>query len=356
MNKKKAKILINGDFLCRRLTGIERYASEITIRLDKLISPGEAAIIIPSFLKNIPEYKNLEILRIKKISKSNLLYQFVTLQFFLLFHRQYTIMDFGNTCLPLAPGIVFLHDIYCEFFPKDFITARDKFIRLYSRIQYRLTIFFARKIITVSEYSKNEISRIFKIDPLKIDVIYNSADHMRSINADFSVFDDFPVLNEKPFFFSLGSLSRRKNIKWIIEYAEKNPERIFAVSGVSLSVLKPDELEGELPGNIIFAGYLNDSKIKALMIKCRAFIMPSYYEGFGLTPLEALSCGAKIIVSKAASLPEIYGNTACYIDPFDTNTDLDELLKQPVDSPDEILKKYSYDTAVQEVYNIISGK
>jgi glycosyltransferase involved in cell wall biosynthesis len=280
----------------------------------------------------------------------------LTLQFFLFTHRKYTVLEFGNNCLPFTPGIVFLHDIYCELFPKDFTSIRDKLTMLYSRIQYRLTVFFAKKIITVSEYSKNEISRTFNIDPLKIDVIYNSADHMRSINADFSVFDDFPVLNEKPFFFSLGSLSRRKNIKWIIEYAKKNPERIFAVSGVSLSVLKPDELKGELPGNIIFAGYLNDSKIKALMMKCRAFIMPSYYEGFGLTPLEALSCGAKIIVSKAASLPEIYGNTACYIDPFDTNTNLDELLKQPVDSPDEILKKYSYDTAVQKVYNIIRGK
>ena len=60
------KILINGDFLSRRLTGIERYAYEITRRLDKLVLPGEIAIVIPSFIKIIPEYQNIEIIRLKK--------------------------------------------------------------------------------------------------------------------------------------------------------------------------------------------------------------------------------------------------------------------------------------------------
>ena len=89
------------------------------------------------------------------------------------------------------------------------------------------------------------------------------------------------------------------------------------------------------------------------MEKCKAFILPSYYEGFGLTPLEALSCGAKVIVARAASLPEIYGNAAHYIDPFNTDVDLDALLEEPVESPDAILEKYSYDTAARQVYELI---
>jgi glycosyltransferase involved in cell wall biosynthesis len=90
------------------------------------------------------------------------------------------------------------------------------------------------------------------------------------------------------------------------------------------------------------------------MEQCKAFILPSYYEGFGLTPLEALSCGAKIIVAAAASLPEIYGKTAHYIDPFDTDIDLETLLKEPVENPDIILKKYSYDTSAKEIYGLIN--
>jgi len=347
------KLLINGNFLCLRLTGIERYAYEITARLDRLVSKGEVSIAIPSVVDNVPGYRNLDIIRIKKKIKSNFLWQMLTLQSFLLSHRQYIILDFGNTCLPLAPGIVFLHDIYCEFFPEDFTGRRDKIIRLYNRIQYRMIARLAKKIVTVSEYSKNEISKTFGINPMEISVIHSSADHMRSINADISVFNDFPVLSEKPFYFSLGSLSRRKNIRWILEYAEKHPEANFAISGVSLPTVKVDELNKNIPKNILLLGYLEDTKVKALMENCRAFILPSYYEGFGLTPLEALSCGARIIIAKAASLPEIYGNTAHYIDPYNTDVELDELLEQPVDEPDEILAKYSYDGAAIQVYGLI---
>jgi glycosyltransferase involved in cell wall biosynthesis len=91
------------------------------------------------------------------------------------------------------------------------------------------------------------------------------------------------------------------------------------------------------------------------MKKCKAFILPSYYEGFGLTPLEALSCGAKIIVASAASLPGIYGKTAHYIDPFNIDVDLDALLREPVEAPDSILEKYSYDTSAKQVYDLIQS-
>jgi glycosyltransferase involved in cell wall biosynthesis len=347
------KILINGDFLCRRLTGIERYAYEITLRLDALIQPGEVGIIVPANTENIPPYKNLEIIRHKRNIKSQLWWQMVTLQFFLITHKQYTVLEFGNTCLPFAPGIVFLHDIYCEFFPEDFTSKRDRLIRLYNKWQYRLIAKKAKKIVTVSYFSRNEISQTYHIAPERIAVIYSSWNHFRTIHADYSVFDDFPALSNS-FYFSLGSLSKRKNIKWIFEYASKHPESLFALSGTSFKTMQINDLADSpaLP-NIILLGYLEDSKVKALMERCKAFILPSYYEGFGLTPLEALSCGAPIIIADAASLPEIYGNTAHYIDPFDTNIDLDGLLKQPVEPPDAILEKYSYDTSARQVYDLI---
>jgi glycosyltransferase involved in cell wall biosynthesis len=346
-------ILINGYFLYRRLTGIERYAYEITQRLDKLCKPDEIALIIPHYAKKIPEYTNLKLICLKSRVKSHLWWQMIALQFFLLTHREYTVLDYGNTCLPFAPGIIFLHDIYCEFFPEDFSNLRDKIIRLYNRFQYRLISKKAKKLITVSFFTRAQISEIYKINPQKISVIYSSWEHFKFIKSDYSVFNCYPALAEKPFYFSLGSLSKRKNIKWILEYAQKHPEQLFAISGTFLPVLISRELGNGIPSNVLMLGYLNDSQVKALMEKCKAFILPSYYEGFGLTPLEALSCGAGIIVSKAASLPEIYGNTAHYINPFETNVDLDELLKQSVSSPVEILEKYSFDKAVSMVYEII---
>ena len=342
-------ILINGYFLCRKSTGIERYAFEITKRLDKICKPGEISIIIPNGNVLFPDYKNIKIIRHGKIIQ-NILWQMFTLQWYLITHRQYTVLEFGNTALPFAPGIVFLHDIYCELFPNDFSNFIDKIVRIYNRFQYRLISKKAIKIFTVSEHSKKEIINNFNVKNKNIDIIYSSADHMSEIIPDNSIFDDFPLLKDKSFFYSLGSLSKRKNIKWIIEYAKKNKDSLFAISGVSLPTVKIDELIQSVSENVIFLGYLEDGKIKALMNNCKAFLHSSYYEGFGLTPLEALSCGAQIIISNAACLPEIYGNTAHYINPFNTNVNLEELLSFPVDKPDDILDKYSYDKSTSKLY------
>jgi glycosyltransferase involved in cell wall biosynthesis len=348
------KILINGDFFCRKLTGIERYAFEITNRLDALVSPGEVAVIVPANASGTPPYRNLTVIRHRKKIKSHFFWKMFTLQAFLLKNREYTVLEFGNAGLPFAPGIVFLHDIYCEFFPGDFTSIRDKIIRMHYRWQYRLIAKKAKRIVTVSEFSKNQIAETYHVNPGKISVIYSSWNHFRTVKADYSVFEDYPALLQRQFYFSLGSLSKRKNIRWIAEYAAKHPGSLFAVSGASLPTTRVRGLDSSsAPPDILLLGYLDDAKVKALMERCKAFILPSYYEGFGLTPLEALSCGAKIIIADAASLPEIYGKTAHYIDPFNTDADLDKLLQEPVENPEAVLEKYSYDTSAKQVHELI---
>ena len=89
------------------------------------------------------------------------------------------------------------------------------------------------------------------------------------------------------------------------------------------------------------------------MERCKAFVLPSYYEGFGIPPLEALSCGTKIVVARAASLPEIYGEAAHYIDPDNSNVDLEELLSQPVADAKPVLEKYTYDNAAHQFYELL---
>ena len=348
------KVLIDGEYLCRPLNGIERYAFEITKRLDKLCSAREIALIIPSNPLTVPDYKNIDIIQLKTKIKSHLFWQMVTVQGFLLRHKNYTALEYGNTCLPLVPSIVFLHDIYCELFPEDFSGFRDKLVRLYNMCQYRLIARKAKRIVTVSEYSRNEIAGAFRIQPDRIQEVYSSWLHFKTVTPDYSVFADFPAL-EKPFYFSLGTISKRKNMKWIVEYAAKHQSDTFAVSGSQLPTTRSLEFSGgNHPKNIILLGYVDDGKVKALMEKCKAFILPSYYEGFGLTPLEALSCGARVIVARAASLPEIYGVTAHYIDPYSTDVDLDALLEEPVEPPSAILARYSYDKSAEAVYKLIA--
>ena len=179
---------------------------------------------------------------------------------------------------------------------------------------------------------------------------------MDTIQADESVFEKLSGLKNKEFYFTLGSLSLRKNLKWIMEHAELYPNELFVVSGAMLKNVIPPELKKiKLLKNIILAGYLSDGEVKALMQKCKAFVLPSYFEGFGLPPLEALSCRAPVIISNAASLPEIYGDCAHYIDPSTPDVDLDALLAKPVSSPAPLFEKYFLDNSAKKLYAALNS-
>lgn len=346
------KYIINGSFLCRNLTGIERFSYEILTRLDNFPQANKIAIFIPQNAKQIPQLKNISIIKGKKSLKS---YPFWTnfIYGFCLIKNHAIGIDFANTCSIFKPGIVFIHDIYCKIYKDDFHTFRDKLVRIYSCFMYRFCAKHAKKLLTVSDFSRKQLAQNYKVPIEKISVIPNGWDHFSSINEDFSIIEQNPELQNE-FYFTLGSLSKRKNLKWILDYAKKNPNDLFAISGKPLNDLIPSELDDlKKLNNIIFLGYLSDGQVKALMSKCKAFIFPSYFEGFGIPPLEALSVGAKIIISKATSLPEIYGNTAHYIDPNNSDVNLNQLLAQPVESPEKILEKYTYDNAAKNLLTLL---
>lgn len=346
-------IVINGDFLCRNLTGIERFAYEIILQLDKLAPSGLFRLYIPANAKNIPELKNIQ--QVKADSECSFFPAWEHGAFSWYVKKNKAIpLDFSNVTPFGTKGIVFVHDIYAKLFPQDFSGKRDKLIRAYSCFMYRYAARHARLLLTVSEFSRNQIAATYRIPQKRIHVVPNGWEHFAAVEADDSIFRQFPQLAPGNFYFTLGSLSRRKNLKWIADYAEKHPAEIFAISGKMLSGLVPSELEKlKTLQNIVLLGYVSDGHVKALMQKCRAFVFPSYYEGFGIPPLEALSCGAQIVVSNSASLPEVYGDSAHYIDAHNTDVELSELLAQPVAGPDKILEKYTYSNAAKMLYNLV---
>ena len=91
----------------------------------------------------------------------------------------------------------------------------------------------------------------------------------------------------------------------------------------------------------------SDAENAALMKHCKLFLHPAVFEGFGIPPLEALALGAPVALANATCLPELYGDTARYFDPYDYDVDLDALAAQPVAAPDEVLKKYSWDKTAE---------
>ena len=102
---------------------------------------------------------------------------------------------------------------------------------------------------------------------------------------------------------------------------------------------------------LFYLGFVSDEEMKTLMANCKAFIHPALYEGFGITPMEAMSVGAELIISNAACLPEIYGKSSHYIDPHNSDVDLDKLLSEPVESADKVLNNYSWEKFAKKFYN-----
>ena len=352
------RFLINPNFLCRNLTGIERFAFETCKRLDSLLQPDDdIRIIIPSNVKTIPQYKNIKIIKINKPLKSFPLWDLF--QFARLCRKLKTTgINFSNTApLGRSCGISFIHDIYAKQYPQDFISKKEKLVRLYSCFNYRNIARNAKKVLTVSEFSKEQIHKIYHTDANNIDIIPNGWEHFENVEFE-PLADSEGFLTPGTFYFTLGSLQKRKNLGWIAKYASAHPDEKFAISGKAVSGFVSGDIAvlKTLP-NVKLLGYVTDSQVKWLMQNCKAFVFPSYYEGFGIPPLEALSVGAKIIVGKAASLPEIYKDSAVYIDPYNTDCNLNVLISHYPSNCNQsakaVLNEYTYDKAAQKLYNIL---
>jgi len=336
------KFIIDGRFLASQSTGIDRYAMESLNELDKLCEGLNISILVPPNSKSIPQYKNIKIIQ-SKLSKcwTQLIfggYARVT---------NSIAINLCNEVSLLAPkGIVCLHDVcYAEelnLFSKNEIKW---FLKIYKRIVRRTL-----KILTVSEFSKKRIIKLFNVSPDKIVVAGNGWQHFNEIKLDEGIFDRFPKIIKNHYFFTLSSANSNKNIKWVMNASKMNCDQIFVVAGKNLDKV----VDQEKYDNVINVGYITDEEAKCLMKYCKAFLFPSLYEGFGIPPMEAMSIGASVIVSNTTCLPEIYGNSAHYIDPYQYNVDLNKLMSEQVDPLNVVLDKYSWEATGKILFEVLS--
>jgi glycosyltransferase involved in cell wall biosynthesis len=141
---------------------------------------------------------------------------------------------------------------------------------------------------------------------------------------------------------------------WIKEVGKRNSELQFVICGkvVNLSSCSEQDLKCD---NVHFTGYISDAQVKSLMSNCMAFIHPAIYEGFGIPPLEAMSCGAKVIVSNATCLTELYEDSVYYIDPYNYDVDLKKMLEKPVAPSEKILNKFNWGVEAKKIADIAKG-
>lgn len=340
---------INGRFLTKKLSGQERFAREIISELDKICKPGEFKIITPQYAKDIPFYKNIEVIKYGNV-KSHFWEQTNFLWY--LWKNKGTGLNLCTTCPLLKPDINTIHDISMTVNKQWYTNTYGRLSRIWHGMMKFTSIHFAKKILTVSEFSKNEMVRVLKADPNKIYVLGNGWQHYNRVGTDDSIFNRVPSLKKGEYYFAASSLTPQKNFKWLKEVAKKNPDCQFAIAGKIEGLSNAADVSNTVD-NIIYLGFVSDEEMKSLMANCRAFIHPALYEGFGITPMEALSVGAELIISNAACLPEIYGKSAHYIDPHNSDVDLEELLKEKIEPGENVLKKYSWEKFAVKLYDLL---
>ncbi len=228
-----------------------------------------------------------------------------------------------------------VHDLIPLIF-KESTSAKN---RLIFKMNFSL-LKYADRIIAVSQNTKNDIVRILGIAEEKVVVIHNGVDHLHKTDQDLEENSGGEICEESPFILYVGGMDPLKNIPTLIRAFDKITEKhknlklvMVGADGEKmrdvksmirkkrLSFLFPDQsfrtlLERMLrSGKIVLKGYLEIPDLIFYYRNAELFLFPSLYEGFGLPPLEAMSCGTPVIASDRSSLPEVLSEAALYVNP-----------------------------------------
>ncbi len=323
--------------------GVQRFMLEILLELDKIAEPGEYEICIPNGSKLETEFKNIPVVEHGKLN--GLLWEQISLPGYLRKNHRFGIYPCSVVPFFYCRGMAIIHDIMFKTVPMVAKSIHPT-LRLLMTGNYAVATKHADLIGTVTEYSKNEIIQTYHIDPSRIVVINNAWQHFERVPADEGWIKDHPEIQPGEYYFSLSANRIQKNYKWIYEVAKRNPKRMFLMAGEREEWQKQQEYDAP---NLKHLGFVSDEVVRALMEHCKAFLFPSFYEGFGIPPLEALSVGAEIIVAKSSCLPEVYQDSAHYIDPNDYDIDLDALLLEKVAPPEKALSRFSWARSAQKL-------
>lgn len=269
-----------------------------------------------------------------------------------------------------CPVVVTVHDlIYMSQKIKEVTTLYKKAGLIYRRLIVPRAISKAKKIITVSEYAKQEICNCFPNAEKKISVIYNGTD------SDADELSKDETLNffqkeqiRKPYILGFGSLEKRKNSMGLIKAYERLDEDIkqeyqlvlFGFRGYEESEEYKYIWERKLE-NVIILGYISEAEKTALYKNSTMFVFPTFSEGFGIPVLEAYASRTPVITSNTTSLPEVAGDAALLINPSDVDEIClamkkvikENVTERMVTEGERQLRKFDWTVTAQRVKEIL---
>jgi len=279
---------------------------------------------------------------------------------------------------------VTVHDLILTKFPTHRASTLHPIIYWLKDKAYRLIISsaikFASQIITVSEFTKNDITNQFKVSSDKITVTYEGVANLAKGNDSLFVakLDNKKTLGlyniRCPFLLYVGNAYPHKNLEGLVlafsKLHAKHPDLRLVLVGKEdyfynrvKEVAKSNNLwqKENLNSPVVFTGYVPDVDLEALFQEATVYVFPSLYEGFGLPPLEAMAHSCPVVSSNRASMPEILGDAALYFDP-ENKDEMISVIETVVNNSSEReklialghvqIKKYSWWECANTTYEI----
>lgn len=299
-------VIVNARFLTQPITGVQRFAIEISkqLREDESL---DVKFLTPQNILHRDLAKDLGAITIGHYKGH--FWEQLSLPSYLKSIGNPLLLNFCNTGpIRYYNSIVTIHDLAFLVHPEWFSL---KFRMVYRYLIPKLAR-ISKGVITVSDFSKREIINRIDIPEKKIKVVYNCFPlSMGSMKAKISQTD---------FILFVGSLDRRKNIQNVIRSLEYLPEKLNLkiVGGNADSFNKQKYyIPKQIQRRIKFEGYVSDRDLNILYNNAKVFVYPSFYEGFGIPPLEAQAFGCPSVVSDIPVFREVFRDSVVYCDPSD---------------------------------------
>jgi len=295
------KICINTRVLSSSLSGVQRYTLELLNRLQSELQPIAPKKPLHGIAGHIWEQFVLP-----TRLKGNLLFS-----------------PSNTGPLLVERQVVTIHDITPLDHPE---WLNPRFARWYQFLIPHL-VHKAQKVIAVSEFTKRRICDVASLKPNKVVVIYNGIDE-RFRPKSFEEIDQFKDalgIADFRYILTVATIEPRKNLQRLLEAwsvaCSNLPQDVWLVVAGAKGkdiIFKNTSLK-KLPPRVYMPGYVPDEHLPALYSGAIALVYISLYEGFGLPPLEAMACGTPVLTSNVTSLPEVVGDAALMVDPYDVD-------------------------------------
>lgn len=316
------KIGIDARMCGKEFTGIGRCVYEIIHRLPRLMPDCEFV-----FFLNSGSFKELEFQEknVKKVEAKEPIYSYSEqVSFLRLVNKEKCdLMYFMHFNVPFfyrRDFVVLIHDLTLIRFPGK------KMNKLVHRIGFYLVFVSAclraRKIVTVSDHTKKDLVSSFRISPDKVQTIYNGVDIEKFQKK--SQIDLGKLGISKPFFLYTGVWREHKNIKGLVRAFALCVKRgldaelvLTGGKGVYRDEIVAKIRKYGVEDRVVLTGFVDDAELVGLFQNARCFVFPSFSEGFGLPPLEAMAAGTPNVSSSSSCMGEIYGDNVLYFNPYD---------------------------------------